>query len=509
MQAFSGDMVPDEISDPHGPTQVSKLARQLLQAMGGGEPGSAGLLAFEAGLTLAQDYGGAFPFFWDRRQPEALASTGFRDLFGLPRTAPLTNATLFSAIHRGDIDRIAALQQRLLSEGGHYDVEFRVRHPDGAVRWVLARGRTLADGSGRPCGTAGVHIDITERKLSELALARREAEVAANEVRLRTILNTMPQMVWSTLPDGHHDFYNDRWYEFTGVSRGDGDGDGWLDLVHPDDREGAMQKWLHSLASGEPYETEFRLLRHDGSYRWILGRALPIRDADGAIDRWFGSSTDIDDLKIAEEQLELIAGELAHRIRNIFAVVNSLLMLSSRGDSHDRAFADTARARIDALARAHDYVRPQTGHGGRRQVGKVTTHGLLQTLLAPYSDAADTREPGNRIVIEGQDLDIGTAAGTSLALVIHELATNAVKHGALSAETGRLHIRTALADGVARIRWEEVGGPSVHGAPERRGFGTTLSERALKVPLAGELSRDWRADGLVAEIRVPVERLSR
>jgi PAS domain S-box-containing protein len=138
-------------------------------------------------------------------------------------------------------------------------------------------------------------------------VAKREAELAANERRFRVMTSAMPQMVWTTLPDGFHDYYNDRWYEFTGVPYGSTDGEGWNDMFHPDDQERAWSRWEHSLATGEPYEIEYRLRHHSGGYRWTLGRAMPIRDADGQIERWFGTCTDIDDLKRAEGEARKLA----------------------------------------------------------------------------------------------------------------------------------------------------------------------------------------------------------
>ncbi|GJD31536.1 hypothetical protein PMNALOAF_2795 [Methylobacterium adhaesivum] len=140
----------------------------------------------------------------------------------------------------------------------------------------------------------------------------READLAASERRFRVMTDAMPQMVWTTRPDGFHDFYNDRWYEFTGVPFGSTDGEGWNDLFHPDDRERAWARWRRSLATGDPYEIEYRLRHHTGSYRWTLGRAAPLRSADGRIERWFGTCTDIEDLKRAEEEARKLAAVVEH-----------------------------------------------------------------------------------------------------------------------------------------------------------------------------------------------------
>ncbi|SDO15799.1 PAS domain S-box-containing protein [Methylobacterium phyllostachyos] len=148
---------------------------------------------------------------------------------------------------------------------------------------------------------------LLEHRRTLAQVASREAELAASERRFRVMTAAMPQMVWTTRPDGFHDYYNDRWYEFTGVPYGSTDGEGWNDMFHPDDQERAWARWRHSLATGEPYEIEYRLRHNSGAYRWTLGRAMPIRDAAGRIERWFGTCTDIDDLKQAETEARKLA----------------------------------------------------------------------------------------------------------------------------------------------------------------------------------------------------------
>jgi PAS domain S-box-containing protein len=317
---------------------------------------------------------------------------------------------------------------------------------------------------------------------------------------LRAVLDGLPQIIWSTRPDGFHDFYNARWYAFTGTTPGSTDGDGWNGLFHPDDQARAWARWRHSLETGEPYEIEYRLRRHDGTYGWVLGRASPIRDAEGRIRRWMGTCTDIEALKAAEALSEMIARELQHRIRNIFAVVNSLLALSSRHRPEAKAFATGAQARIEALARAHEYIRPS---GAAEADGTPSLQGLLRALLAPYDEP-----PGRQVEIEGTDVAVGTGAATSLALVLHELATNAVKHGALSQPAGRLRVTTRIEGDSAIIDWMERGGPPISGPPQREGFGTMLSARALKGTLSATLEQRWDPDGLAAGIRIPLKRLA-
>lgn len=176
----------------------------------------------------------------------------------------------------------------------------------------------VLDQAARPEGLTPVQVETLEAlarqasTLIELTRTRREveareAELAASERRFRVMTGAMPQMVWTTRPDGYHDFYNDRWYEFTGVPHGSTDGEAWNGMFHPEDQERAWARWRHSLATGEPYEVAYRLRHHSGAYRWTLGRAMPLHDADGRIERWFGTCTDIENLKQAESEARKLA----------------------------------------------------------------------------------------------------------------------------------------------------------------------------------------------------------
>jgi PAS domain S-box-containing protein len=156
----------------------------------------------------------------------------------------------------------------------------------------------------------------------------------ASEARFRAITDAMPQMVWSTLPDGYHDFYNQRWYDFTGMRPGETDGERWATMFHPDDRERAWALWRHALETGEQYEVEYRLRHHSGEYRWVLGRALPVRDAQGRIGRWMGTCTDIDQQKRSEALL------LDARLRQEAALVAADIGTWTYDIRHDRVYAD-------------------------------------------------------------------------------------------------------------------------------------------------------------------------
>jgi len=154
---------------------------------------------------------------------------------------------------------------------------------------------------------AVLFIDISSHR-------RQAQELARNEAQLRAIINSIDQMVWATRPDGHHFFFNDRWYEFTGVPEGSTEGEGWANFFHPEDQERTWKVWHHSLSTGEPYHIEYRLRHRSGRYRWVLGRAQPVRDAKGRIEQWFGTCTDIQSIVDAREVLTRSRQELEQQI---------------------------------------------------------------------------------------------------------------------------------------------------------------------------------------------------
>jgi len=340
------------------------------------------------------------------------------------------------------------------------------------------------------------------------AAASRHAESDArrqlddSESRFHTLADTMPQMVWSTLPDGYHDYYNARWYEFTGTTPGTTDGEGWSNMFHPDDQERAWAVWRHSLTTGEQYQIEYRLRHFDGTYRWVLGRALPIRDDAGRITRWFGTCTDIHEQKLAAEERELVAQELAHRIKNIFAVISGLITFAARARPEIAEVAADLRDRITALGRAHDFVRPHS-LASRPSLQQDSLHGLLTQLFAPY------QQGGERIIITGDDVLVDDRSATPLALLFHELATNAVKYGALSTGSGSVALDVTVEGERTHMTWTETGGPAIRQSRSDSGFGSQLVELAAVRQLGGTITREWLERGLKLAMQVPVLSLRR
>ncbi len=336
-----------------------------------------------------------------------------------------------------------------------------------------------------------VFRNITLKKTLRQSLLKSEAE-------FRTITEAMPQIVWATRPDGHHDFYNARWYEFTGVSEGSTNGEGWSELFHPDDQPAAWKLWRHSLETGDPYEVEYRLRHHSGQYRWALGRAQAVRNNDGEIVRWLGTCTDIHEMKVAGDQRQLMLDEMNHRVKNTLTIVNVMVSQTLRKAENLQEASTAIQSRIGMMSKAHDrLIKSNWMPTGILEV--------VESALAPH------RTGDSRISAKGPDLALGSKQALALTMAIHELATNATKYGALSTPLGQIRVGWSLdsstGNTVFRLNWSEEGGPSVR-APSRRGFGSRMVEQALAGYFDGTAELDYAPTGLCFELTAPLSGLT-
>lgn len=401
----------------------------------------------------------------------------------------------WTAVH--DPDRLPEVVRRweaAIEDGAPFEMVFPLRGADGIYRPFLTRIVPVRNADKQIVRWLGVNTEIGAQIQAEAALAMSEA-------KLEALTDAMPQMVWSTLPNGYHDYYNAQWYRFTGVPTGSTDGEAWNGMFHPEDQDRAWERWRKSLASGEPYEIEYRLRHHSGEYRWVLGRALPVRSGSGEIIRWIGTCTDIHEAKMTAERNELLSRELSHRIKNIFAVISGLVNLTGRRAGELRPLTNELLGRIAALGRAHEFARPHSPRS-KPDLGQSSLLGLMNELLKPY-------DADGRIRIHGTDAVIDDKGATPIALVIHELATNAAKYGALSVPSGSLDVEVGQDHDFVTIVWTEAGGPRVAGEPTRQGFGTQLSELSVQRQLGGIILKQWRSEGLRVEIRVEPTQLHR
>ena len=298
-----------------------------------------------------------------------------------------------------------------------------------------------------------------------------------------TVADDVPQILWSVDGDGRHDYVNRQLREFVGERINTVNEETWTSLVHPDDRERVEQKRKEILVSSEPYELEYRLLHHSGEYRWLRLKAAPKLDESGRVLRWYGTSTDIHLEKLINRERELVAHELDHRIKNIFTLVNGLVGLSARESPELLPALDILRTRLKALHNAHQYLRISGTKPGLPASGGLK--GLIEAILRPYCSV----DGALAARLDGEDVLVDTGQVTSFALLIHELATNSLKYGALAATDGRLSIHISSGAQVLRLRWAEVAASIPALRSSHSGYGSTLLKLTVEKQLSGQIVR--------------------
>lgn len=348
-----------------------------------------------------------------------------------------------------------------------------------------------------------------ELRRSALAtLASKDAVVVRlreNEARFRTLADAMPQLVWTAHPDGAIHWYNQGWYRYTETTPEQMEGWGWQSVHDPEVLPSVMARWQASIATGEPFEMTFPLRGADGTFRPFLTRVMPQKDDKGRVLQWYGTNTDVEELRRAEEKQDLLLREMDHRVKNLFSIVGGIVTLSARTATTPRELTEAIQGRLGALASAHQLVQVR-GTGSAPDQRGTTLDNLVCTVLAPYGDSSAIGGAA-RFVIDGPQVAIGGDAMTSFALAFHELATNAAKYGALSAQGGQVEINWSMDEGQLQIVWRERGGPAVKAAPEREGFGSLLARRSVHGQLGGQLAYDWHPGGLIVRLSVASERL--
>jgi PAS domain S-box-containing protein len=262
------------------------------------------------------------------------------------------------AVHPDDRANTVESWGRAVAATAPYEIEHRLRRHDGEYRYFSVRAVPVLKDDGTIREWAGIHTDITDRKLTEQTLRDGERQ-------FRELADSMPQIVWAAAPDGTFDYYNRRWYEFTGRSEALQGDENWADVVHPDDQHVYLERWHDATRSGAPYEIEYRLRDKAGDYHWFLRRALPVRDSEGHITRWYGTCTNIDAVKLTEHvlrcanlemdasnrELETFSYSVAHDLRSPLRAIDgfSQAILEDNADQLD-ADGKTNFARVRAAS---------------------------------------------------------------------------------------------------------------------------------------------------------------
>ncbi|HEX8533291.1 MAG TPA: PAS domain-containing protein [Allosphingosinicella sp.] len=379
-------------------------------------------------------------------------SQSHEQLTGVPAEAVLADPSIpYNMIHPDDRPLLVEAEAEAIRTKAMFDAEVRFRRADGELRWcrLISAPREQPDGS---LIWDGIQIDVTGRKAAEAA-------VRDSEARFQAIANSIDQMVWSARPDGYHDYFNRRWYEFTGMPEGSTDGEEWNGMFHPEDQDRAWSVWRHCLETGEPYHIEYRLRHRSGDFRWVLGRAQPVRDEQGAITRWFGTCTDIEDIveardvlarsreqleRMVEERTEALVqaqeqlrqsqkleamgqltGGVAHDFNNLLTpIVGSLDLLQRRrlGGEREQRLIDGALQSAERaktlVQRLLAFARRQPLQSGAVDVGNLV-RGMAELVVS-------TSGPQVKVVVEVPDaLPPATADQNQLEMAILNLSVNA------------------------------------------------------------------------------------
>lgn len=367
--------------------------------------------------------------------------------------------------------------------------------PDGTRVPFLAYPTPLHDEAGVLTGAINTLIDISDRKRTELA---------ANQ--LRAIVDSADDAIVSKSLDGIIATWNYGAERLFGYTADEVIGKP-ITILMPPDRHNEEPGIIARIRKGERiahYETVRR--RKDGSPIEISLTVSPIKDAAGKVIGASKIARDITERRRAQEQLEILLREMNHRVKNLFALASGLVSLSARSARTPAELADAVRDRLGALARAHELTLPNFAAKGQNGDRATTLSALARTIVFPYVDPENGSD--GRFTISGPDVAIGGSAVTSLALLLHEFATNAAKYGALSSPRGRVDIEWSVRDGKLDLTWRERGGPPLAGEPQGEGFGGLISRTTVSGQLDGQLSRDWRPEGLVVHLSASMKRLT-
>jgi PAS domain S-box-containing protein len=337
--------------------------------------------------------------------------------------------------------------------------------------------------------------ELLARVESHVRMARFRSQATDNlresEARFRHMADNAPVMIWVTEPDASCTFLSKSWYDFTGQTPDTGLGFGWLDVVHPDDRPAARQIFLTANAKREAFRVEYRLRRRDGEYRWAIDAAAPRIDKHGEFLGYIGSVIDITERKQAEQTQQLLIDELNHRVKNTLASVQAIVQHTLRRTQDPEEFVASFVGRIQSLARVHSLLSATTWQSAdlRELIRDQLLHGAIDET---------------RITARGPPLRLTPQMTLHMALMLHELGTNAVKYGAHSKPGGFVNVGWTVENQTLCMRWKERGGPPAR-VPTRHGFGTTLIEQSA-TGQGGSARMLVEAEGISWVITLPLPR---
>jgi PAS domain S-box-containing protein len=381
-------------------------------------------------------------------------------------------------------------------------MEAIAERPDGTRVPFIPYPTPLFDASGALIGAVNTLVDITERYEAEQRIRESEARYRG----IAAIVEFSDDAVLTKNLDGIITSWNGGATRLFGYTADEVVGKPVTTLI-PAERQDEEPTILDRIRRGERidhYETIRR--RKDGSTVDISLTVSPVKDPEGRIVGASKIARDITERRQAEQQQRLLLREMDHRIKNLFALAGGVVALSARTATTAEELSSAVRDRLMALAQAHALTLAVTSEGGRRIEQSTTLHILIQTILSPYEGRGDGDRA--RVTISGPDIQLAGGLVTTFALLLHEFATNAAKYGALSTPTGHIDIACSECEGQFALTWQEHGGPRIGSHSDSEGFGTRLARSTVKDQLRGEISRDWKPEGLTIRLSVARDRIT-
>jgi PAS domain S-box-containing protein len=395
----------------------------------------------------------------------------------------------FPQVHPDDRESFRARLRDIRPDNPSYALSFRFRSPDGRLLWLEEAAKGEFDAAGRLLRIKGLTRNITERKKAERALAERNLQLS---------LAAKAALVGSFSCDvetGEIQF-SEGYAAIHGLPEGTSRTTRsiWEDGVHPEDlgRVDELRRRAFRDQRRE-YGLEYRIVRSTGEVRWIEARCFVSYHGNGRAERIVGVNIDVTERKRAEEHQRLLAAELDHRVKNILATVSAVASRTQDASLSQEQFAATLAGRIQSMAATHELL------SGRQWKG-VSLRELVRRELAPYMT-------GNNTDINGPELTVSPEAAQTVSMVLHELTTNAAKHGALSTEDGRVSVRWSRRNGQVGIEWHEIGGPAV-ATPERSGYGTDVIRDLIPYELGGTVELSFAYEGVRCVLSIPTAELN-
>ncbi len=330
----------------------------------------------------------------------------------------------------------------------------------------------------------------------ERRVAERTRELEHAKARFEALVRASTQIVWTSNAKGEVVEDSPGWRSLTGQSLAEFKGNGWLDALHVEDRAGALAAWQTSVQTQKPYAVEYRLRDRVSGWRWTAATGVPLIDSDGAVYEWVGMNTDIDGRRRSEDHMRFVMQELSHRTKNLLTVIYAMARQAAR-QIDPTQFMEDFGERILGLSRSHDLLVSTNWMG-------VPLQDHLRSQLQPFASFDQVR-------ISGPSLSLRPAATQALGLAFHELATNAVKHGALASPDGRIDIQWEVenSDGrqYFRLRWTECSRefqPKHIGKGSKSGFGYTVLNRVVPEAISGVVKHYFGNTGIVWKVEAPL-----